>query len=58
MGKIDKTFKKGRYSNMFYPNVGIFWHNLINEKQFYDAWEVEFNKNAPSFKFAWTEKEK
>lgn len=29
MGKIDKTFKKGRYSNMFYADVGIFWKSLL-----------------------------
>ncbi len=34
MGKIEKQFKRGRYSVMFDPKVGIFWGALINRKQF------------------------
>jgi hypothetical protein len=32
MGKIDKTFKKGRYSNMFDGKVGIFWKSLLSRE--------------------------
>ena len=38
MGKIDKNFKKGRYSNMFDAGVGIFWKTLLNRQQFEDKW--------------------
>ncbi len=34
MGKIDKSFKKGRYSNMFDGSVGVFWKTLLSRKQF------------------------
>lgn len=34
MGKIDKTFKKGRYSNMFDGEVGFFWKTLLNRQEF------------------------
>jgi DNA-binding transcriptional regulator GbsR (MarR family) len=53
MGKIDKTFKKGRYSNMFDADVGFCWKNLLTRNQFEDKWEEEFNNNKSTFKFEW-----
>ena len=51
MGKIDKTFKTGRYSNMFDGTVGLFWKSLLDRKEFEEKWEIEFKKNQVSFKF-------
>lgn len=58
MGKIDKTFKKGRYSHMFDGTVGVFWKTLLNRNEFEEKWEKEFEKNKGSFKFEWKNEEK
>lgn len=58
MGKIDKTFKKGRYSNMFDGEVGFFWKTLLSKQEFEKKWDEEFKKNQGTFKFDWKENEK
>jgi len=32
MGKLDKAYKKNRYSPMFYDDVGVFWKNFITRQ--------------------------
>lgn len=34
MGKIEKNFKKKRYSPMFDPEVGVFWGRFITREEF------------------------
>ena len=38
MGKLDKAYKKNRYSPMFYEDVGVYWKNFLNRRQFEEKW--------------------
>lgn len=42
MGKIEKQFKKGRYSNMFRAYVGVQGDKLLNQQEFYEEWDQAF----------------
>lgn len=58
MGKIEKNFKKGRYSHMFDPEVGIFWKRFLSRADFEKKWDLEFSYHVRDFDFKWTMEEK
>lgn len=58
MGKIEKNYKKGRYSHMFEPEVGIFWKRFISRADFEKKWDLEFSYHAREFDFTWSMEEK
>jgi hypothetical protein len=42
MGKIEKNFKLGRYSNMFTKSTGIEKQKFIDRKEFSELWHNSY----------------